>query len=231
MNIHLLQHVPFEGPGSIEEWALTKGHTLTTTRFYAQEQFPPLDRFDVLVIMGGPMSIHDEQLYSWLKGEKWFVRQVVDSGKPVLGICLGAQLLAEVLGGSVYPGEQKEIGWFPINLDSDFASHPLGKQLPREMTVFHWHGETFSLPPGAQLLASSVACENQGFIYQDRVIGLQFHLETTPYSAQSIIEHCADELVEAPYIQNAEEILETTDNFVQINRYMQQLLEYIEDLS
>jgi GMP synthase-like glutamine amidotransferase len=231
MNIHVLQHVPFEGAGSIEEWALSKGHFLTSTRFYAQEPFPSLERFDLLVIMGGPMSIHDEHLYSWLKGEKWFVKQVVESGKPVLGICLGAQLLAEVLGGEVYQGQQKEIGWWPIELDEAFTRHPLGAQFARQMTVFHWHGETFTLPPGAQRIASSAACENQGFIYQDRVIALQFHLETTPYSAQSIVEHCGDELVVAPYIQGADEILETTSHYGEINNTMRQLLEYMVNMS
>ncbi|MCW8917466.1 MAG: type 1 glutamine amidotransferase [Gammaproteobacteria bacterium] len=228
MNIHILQHVPFEGAGSIEAWALAQGHTLTTTRFYAQEPFPALATFDLLVIMGGPMSIHDEHLYSWLKGEKWFARQVIDSGRPVLGVCLGAQLLAEVLGGEVYPGKQKEIGWFPIVLDEGFILHPLGAQLAPRPTVFHWHGETFTLPPGAQRIATSAACDNQGFIYRDQVIALQFHLETTPESAQSIVEHCGDELVDAPYIQSAEAILGNSDHYSAINSTMRQMLEYLE---
>jgi GMP synthase (glutamine-hydrolysing) len=228
MNIHILQHVPFEGAGSIEEWALSKGHSLTTTRFYAQEQFPPLERIDMLVIMGGPMSIHDEHQYVWLKGEKWFVKQVIEAGKPVLGVCLGAQLIAEVLGGEVYQGKQKEIGWLPIELDEHFTTHPLGQQLAPQMTVFHWHGETFTLPPGAQRIASSIACENQGFIFQNQVIALQFHLETTLFSAQSIVEHGGGELVEAPYIQSADEILENTRYYGEIKNTMQKVLEYLE---
>jgi len=228
MNIHILQHVPFEGPGSIEQWALAGGHTITTTRFYAQEQFPSLERFDLLVIMGGPMSIHDEHLYSWLKGEKWYVKQVIEAGKPVLGICLGAQLIAEVLGGEVHQGEHKEIGWYPIQLDEDFTRHPLGQTLPHEMTVFHWHGETFTLPPGAQRIASSAVCRNQGFIYHDRVIALQFHLETTPLSAASIIEYCGEELSGGPTIQGAEEIMAESGHFSEVNHAMQQVLEYLE---
>jgi GMP synthase-like glutamine amidotransferase len=231
MNIHILQHVPFEGPGSIEEWALAGGHTITTTRFYAQEQFPPLERFDLLVVMGGPMSIHDEHLYSWLKGEKWFVQQAIEAGKAVLGICLGAQLIAEVLGGEVHQGEQKEIGWFPIQLDKPFTSHPLGQQLPQQLTVFHWHGETFTLPPGAQRIASSAACENQGFIYDDRVIALQFHLETTPLSAASIVEYCGDELSGGPTVQGEEEILADNSCYPEINRAMQQVLEYLQGVA
>jgi GMP synthase (glutamine-hydrolysing) len=231
MNIHILQHVPFEGPGSIEEWALANGHTITTPRFYAQEQFPPLERFDLLVVMGGPMSIHDEHLYTWLKGEKWFVKQVIVAGKPVLGICLGAQLIAAVLGAEVYQGEQKEIGWFPIEFAPAFAAHPLGQRLEREMTVFHWHGETFTLPQGAQRIASSTACKNQGFIYEDRVIALQFHLEMTPVSVESIVEHCSDELVDARYIQSAREIVEQREHYGAINNTMAQLLDYLNEIA
>lgn len=227
MNVHILQHVPFEGPGSIEDWATARGHTLTTTRFFAQEAFPSLDRFDLLVVMGGPMSIHDEHLYNWLKGEKWFVKEAIEAGKPVLGICLGAQLIAEVLGGKVYQGEQKEIGWYPIELDQDFSRTPLGKQWPTSPTVFHWHGETFTLPPNTQRIATSKVCANQGFIYQDRVVALQFHLETTPLSAESIIEFCGDELVAAPYIQDAETILSNHHHYSEINASMATLMDYL----
>ena len=227
MRIHILQHVPFEGPGSIEDWAITNGHTLTTTRFYAQEPFPPLERFDLLVILGGPMSVHDEHLYTWLKGEKWFIKEVIEAGKPMLGICLGAQLLAEALGAEVYQGEHKEIGWHPITLDDDFTRHPLGKLLPATSTVFHWHGETFSLPEGTQRIASSVACENQGFIYRERIIALQFHLETTPLSVQNLVDYCGDELVDGEYIQSADLLLDTRDFYSQMNSAVVRLLEYL----
>ncbi len=227
MNIHILQHVPFEGPGSIEDWALANGHTTTVTRFYAQEQFPPLERFDLLVVMGGPMSVHDEHLYSWLKGEKWFVKQVIEAGKPVLGICLGAQLIAEVLGGEVIPGGQKEIGWFPIGQDKAFTQHPLGQLLPQQMTVFHWHGETFTLPPETQRIASSTVYSNQGFIYRDRVIALQFHLETTANSVRELVEYCAEELVEGTYIQSADEILGNSMHYSEISQLLAQVLEFL----
>lgn len=229
MHIHVLQHVPFEGPGSIEAWALAHGHTLSTTRFYAQEQFPPLERFDLLVVMGGPMSIHDEHIYAWLKGEKWFVGQAIDAGKAVLGICLGAQLIADTLGGSVIPGEQKEIGWFPVTLDSDFAAHPLGQNLPQQLNTFHWHGETFTLPASAQRIASSTVCENQGFLYGERVIALQFHPESTAGTIQNLVDYCSDELVEAPYIQSADEILQGVAQCAVHNRVMESILDYLTE--
>ena len=183
----------------------------------------------MLVIMGGPMSVHDEYEHVWLKAEKWFVKQVIDAGKPVLGICLGAQLIAEVLGGTVEPGKQKEIGWFPITLSPEFAASNLGHRFPESINVFHWHGETFTIPDGAQRIASSEACENQGFVYNDRVVGLQFHLETTHISAESIISNSAHELVEGPFIQSEDEMLADEMRFAEINRLMQIFLEYLEE--
>jgi GMP synthase-like glutamine amidotransferase len=231
MNVHYLQHVPFEGLGSIESWVSEKGHNLTSTRLYAGDPLPAPDRFDLLVIMGGPMSIHDEAEYVWLKAEKWFIKQAIDAGKPVLGICLGAQLIAEGLGAEVYPGKEKEIGWFPITLTKEFSATELGKCLPETMEVFHWHGETFSLPPGAQRIASSTACNNQGFIVDGRVIGLQFHLETTSLSAQSLIDHSRDELIAGPYIQSESVMLENAERFSKNNRLMQVILTYLEALA
>lgn len=231
MNIHYLQHVPFEGLGTIEEWALKHGHPLTATRFYnPRDFFPALEHFDLLVVMGGPMSVHDTADYSWLKGEKWFIKQAIDAGKPVLGICLGAQLIAEALGASVYTGKEKEIGWHPIRRDAAFAGHQLAEAFGEEMTVFHWHGETFDLPAGAQRIASSAVCENQGFLYSDRVLGLQFHLETTAYSAESIIENAREELVDAPYIQDEETILsQGPQHYGTIRRTMEAVLGYLAE--
>lgn len=229
MRIHYLQHVPFEGLGSIEQWAINQGHQLSTTRLYAGDHLPALNRFDMLIILGGPMSVHDEFEHVWLKAEKWFVKQVIAADKPILGICLGAQIIAETLGGTVSAGKEKEIGWFPITLSNEFSTSRIGQLLPATMDVFHWHGETFSLPADAVRIASSEACENQGFIYKEKIIGLQFHLETTPHSAESIISNCADELVAATYIQTAEEILANEMRFSEVNRLMRIWLQHLEE--
>ena len=197
MHAHYFQHVPFEALGAIEPWLLERGFEITRTAFFADGAPPSPESIDFLIVMGGPMSVNDEAIHPWLAGEKAFLRSFLASGKPVLGICLGAQLIASALGARVHRNPEPEIGWFPLE------GLPVadGFGFPGSFTAFHWHGETFDLPDGATSLARSEACENQAFRLGDRVIGLQFHLETTPESAAALVEHCADELVEAPWIQ------------------------------
>ena len=188
--------------------------------------------------MGGPMGIYDHEEHPWLMAEKKIIRQAIDGGKTVLGICLGAQLIADVLGANVYPGPQKEIGWFPIQRADDAPDF-----LPDELTVFHWHGDTFEIPDGAIRLASSEACENQGFVYNDRVVALQFHMETTPESMEALIENCGHELPNVDdassfvahaesnnsnvYIQTAEQMRAGLPNLKTINAAMTKLLDQL----
>jgi len=200
VRVHYLQHVPFEGLGSIGPWLRAAGADVTATRFFEDPRLPSVAELDMLVVMGGPMSVNDEAVLPWLVDEKRFVREAIGQGKPVLGICLGAQLIASALGARVYPNRVKEIGWFPV------SAPPVSRadlfQLPSSIEVFHWHGETFDLPPGAVRLASSEGCVNQAFQLGDGVVGLQFHLETTPESAREIVANCRDELVPGPYVQD-----------------------------
>ena len=157
MKLHWCQHVPFEGLGSIEKWANRSGHLLTSTQFYSGDRLPSVDAFDCLVIMGGPMNIYEEDKFPWLSDEKRFVRDAICSGKSVLGICLGAQLVADVLGAAIYPNTYREIGWFPVKRTADTE---YDRFLPEEVEAFHWHGDTFDSPPGSIHLARSEACEN-----------------------------------------------------------------------
>ncbi|MES9892346.1 MAG: amidotransferase, partial [Candidatus Thiodiazotropha sp.] len=172
MRAHYLQHVPFEGLGSIENWLKHAGYEITSTRLYESEELPGIERIDLLVIMGGPMSVNDDQDFPWLVGEKEFIKKVIESGKPVLGICLGAQLIACSLDAEVFSNSVKEIGWIPIRAAG--SDNPSVFQFPEETDVFHWHGETFNLPLGAIRIAESAACKNQAYQIGKHVIGLQF---------------------------------------------------------
>lgn len=226
MRAHYLQHVPFEGLGSIAPWLEANGYAVTCTRFFESTALPDPGAIDFLVIMGGPMSVNDEEKFPWLVSEKQFVREVISSGKTVLGICLGAQVIASTMGASVFPNPVKEIGWFPIDgLDSTGGSV---FRFPQSEMVFHWHGETFDLPRGAIRLARSEGCENQAFQLGKSVMGLQFHLETTPKSARQMVSHCRDELVPSTFVQTEEEILSASPNrYKSINHLMDRILAFL----
>jgi GMP synthase (glutamine-hydrolysing) len=227
MRIHYLQHVPFEGIASIETWAFYHGHSLSSTRFFANEALPQMQDFDWLIVMGGPMNIYETEKYFWLTEEKRFIEQAIKKDKTVIGICLGAQLIADVLGAKVTRNEFKEIGWFPVELTTE---SPVFHSLPQRFKALHWHGDTFDLPSGAVHLARSKACENQAFAYGEKVLSLQFHLEVTSGSVQQIIENCGNELVEGKYIQTSGEILGEDEYFAQANQMMWQTLDNLVNI-
>ncbi len=225
MKVHVLQHVPFEDIGGMADWLAGQGAEIGYTRFYAKEALPDPAGLDLVIAMGGPMSVNDEVEFPWLEAEKAFVRAVVARGMPMLGVCLGAQLIANALGARVYRNPVKEIGWFPVRAE-DTPTDVF--RFPEETRVFHWHGETFDLPAGALLLARSAVCENQAFQLGRNVVGLQFHLETTPESAADMLEHGRDELVAAPYIQDAATVLaEPAATYAANNALMASLLAYL----
>jgi len=207
MRIHALQHVDFEGVGHIGRWIASRGHTLTLTRLYAGDPLPLLADFDRLVIMGGPMNIYEDDRYPWLAAERALIREAIGAGRSAVGICLGAQLLADALGSKVVAGKNKEIGWWPIRLTGAGKRSGFLADLPETPTVFHWHGDTFAIPPGAVHLAESEGCASQAFLYDQRILGLQFHLESTPETVRELVAHCGHELVPGRYIQSAAEIV------------------------
>ena len=227
MNLHCLQHVPFETPGSIGHWAREGGHGVTVTALYDGQPLPALASLDLLVVLGGPMNIYQERRFPWLRAEKRFIAEAVSAGKRVLGICLGAQLLADVLGARVSANRHREIGWFPIQKTAAAQQDPAAAFLPQEAVVFHWHGDTFALPAGALHLARSRGCENQGFLFGGRVVGLQFHLETLPELAAGLIAHCGDEIGPGPYVQTADQMIAEPARFRRINRMMHGLLDHL----
>lgn len=227
MNIHYLQHVPFEGLSSIEPVLINNGHQLSVTHLYLNETLPALDEFDWLIVMGGPMGIYDHHQYPWLSAERTFIKSAIEQQKKILGICLGAQFIADALGAKVYKNQHKEIGWFELKR-SNLEKTILADQLPETFNAFHWHGDTFDLPQGAVHLCQSEACLNQGFIYDNRVIGLQFHLETTLESATALIENCTTDLDQSAYVQTADTMLADLNAFKMINQQMLTILTALE---
>ncbi len=225
MKAHVLQHVAFEDIGSIAGWLRARAAEVSVTRFYQDARLPDLKDLDLIIAMGGPMSVNDESEVPWLRSEKQFVRDAIERGIPTLGICLGAQMIASALGSRVYRNTVKEIGWFPIEA---VPAAPGSFKFPSTCKVFHWHGETFDLPPGAVLLAKSAGCRNQAFQLKQNVIGLQFHLEITPEGTHAILGNCSNELVPGPYIQSREELSTIrAEAYYSINRLMEHVLSYV----
>lgn len=230
MRVHWFQHVPFEGLGSIAAWMQGRGHVLSATRLYEAEVPPSVDDYDWLIVMGGPMNIHEEQSYPWLRAEKEAIRTAIEQKRQVLGICLGAQLIADVLGARVARNPEKEIGWFPVELTAQARECGFLAEFPARFEAYHWHGDHFEIPAGAQHLASSAACVQQAFSYGDRVIALQFHLECTADGAAALVVQMGQEIVPAPYIQSATAMLADPSRFDRPNGLMDALLARLESV-
>jgi len=204
MRIQTLQHVPHEALGSTAEWALDNGHEVGFTRLFEGEPLPSPTAFDALFVMGGPMNVYDEAEHPWLGPEKAFIREIVATGMPVIGICLGAQLIAAAMGGRVVGNGEREIGWFPL---SAVGSPPESRApLMEAPAAFHWHGDRFEPPPGARLFAASEACPHQGFTLGNSVVGFQFHPEVTEAVATAFIS-AEGRLPEGTYVQSARQML------------------------
>lgn len=224
MRLHYLQHVAFEDAANVACWAADRGCAVSRTLLYAGQPLPPLDAFDALAIMGGPMNIYQDEQHPWLVDEKAFLRRAIDAGKHVLGICLGAQLVADVLGGPVTQNAHREIGWFPVRRTPQSSSSLLAA-LPEECTPFHWHGDTFAIPPGAVHAASSEACAQQAFQFGDRVVGLQFHIDYSVESIERMIRHCADELQPSRWVETDPQRLASAQRVAEAKRLLYRLLD------
>ncbi|MDM7933801.1 MAG: type 1 glutamine amidotransferase [Methanothrix sp.] len=226
MRIHCLQHVPFEDMANIESWAEDRGHELSGTLLFKEEPLPGLDEFEWLLVLGGPMGVHDQGVYPWLEDEKEFIRRAISGGRIVLGICLGAQLIAEVLGGRVTSNIHREIGWHPVCLTPGGRRSMLFRVLPDRFMAFHWHGDTFEVPPGAVHAACSQATANQAFEL-GRAVGLQFHLESSMDSILHLIRNCPWELRDGPYVQGEEELISQADRIPEIRGLMEIFMDNI----
>ncbi len=206
-------------------WLERRGAAIHFTHLSKGELLPAQQGIDLVIAMGGPMSVNDEAQHPWLAAEKDWLAEAMQRDIPVLGVCLGAQLIANTLGAQVRPQGYREIGWFESQgLEPD----PECFTFPSRFAAFHWHGETFDLPAGAVHLARSQACEHQAFQYGSRVIGLQFHLETTHATMKGLISRLGHELEPGPWVQDAARMqAEPPDSFHQIHELIGQVLSYL----
>jgi GMP synthase-like glutamine amidotransferase len=195
MNVLIIKNIETEGPGTIEDFLREKGITYSILELYdCKAEVPDVRQYSHLVIMGGPMAVYEMEGYPFLNYEVAIIRAFMVARKPLLGICLGAQMIAHALGARVYAGRTKEIGWYTVDITDEGMKDPVFSSLSLDGSdsarVFQWHGDTFDLPREAVRLASSALYENQAFRYRDNVYALQFHIEVTP---QMIREWFKDE--------------------------------------
>ncbi len=227
MRLHSLQHESFEGLGNIEVWAKDRGHTIARTLLYKDEELPDINELDWLVIMGGSMNVYEEEKYPWLVKEKEFIAEAIADKKTILGICLGSQIVADILGGRVTRNEYREIGWFPVILTNEAKMSSVFKDFPDKFTAFHWHGDTFKIPPGAKRIAESEGCRNQAFECGE-FIGLQFHLEYSAESINLMLSNCEDDQVDGKYVQKRNDIELQISNVTETKRLLYILLDNME---
>jgi GMP synthase-like glutamine amidotransferase len=223
MRMAVLQHVEFEGPAAVADWASEREFALRIYQLYRDAALPSVADFDMLTVMGGPMSANDEAQLGWLVPEIAVVREAIATDKTVLGICLGAQIIAKALGARVYPGSAKEIGWFPVQRTA--GSHPFFDGVPNSFTPFHWHGETFDLPHDAQLLAKSKITETQAFAVGQRILGLQFHMEATEESVRALLKGAAHEIGHGAFEQQPGTILASLNQCASLRRLLDTVLD------
>jgi GMP synthase-like glutamine amidotransferase len=204
-RIHYFQHVPYEGLDRIGDWAALRGHHVTRTAFHSKPILPSMDNWDLLCVMGGPMGVYEADQIPWMKEELAYIKEAIARGKRVLGICLGSQLIAGALGAKVYPHTQKEIGWWPINFTPQAAATELAV-FGRSSVMYHWHADTFDLPPGATLLASSAGCKNQAYAVGPNVVALQFHPEISFDTIGRWVKESTSIQTPGGFIQSEEEM-------------------------
>lgn len=182
----VLEHVAWE---HLDQWGPTlESAGMRGACLYAGDKLPALEDVQGVVVMGGSMNVYEEEAYPFLAPENAFIREALRLGIPYLGVCLGAQLLAKALGARVYANPVREIGYYRIECTEKPLGDPLLAGLPKHFTALQWHGDTFDLPPGARLLATSPTCRNQAFRYGRNAYGLQFHLEVGP---EMVADWCA----------------------------------------
>jgi len=197
-KVLVLQHHRVETPGTIAGALAAAGLSWDTVRTFDGEPVPrDLGDIDGLVVMGGPMAVYEAARYAFLRDEIRLIESALKARKPILGVCLGSQLLAVALGANVRPGSARELGWHPVRLSSEAEEDRLTRGLPRTFTAFHWHGDVFDLPRGAVALASSAMTAIQAFRHAESAYGFLFHMEVTAEAVAAMVREFRDEAREA----------------------------------
>jgi GMP synthase (glutamine-hydrolysing) len=186
MKFTIFQHVPYESPGYILDWIKIKGHKIEEVNFYDHHGLPDIRETENLIVMGGPMNIYDDEEYSWLSDERDFIKKAVQKGIKVLGICLGAQFIADAMGAKVFKNDHTEVGWFEVEIKEQNLPDKFKGIFPESFKTFHWHSDTFTLPKGINNFISSEATANQGFFFKN-VAAFQFHMEMTADGVKDLV--------------------------------------------
>ena len=229
MRLHYVMHASFETPGVIEDWAKHKGFEFSGTRTYADEKLPKSSDVEFLIVLGGPQSPLFMDDYPYLVDEISLISEVIKERKPVIGFCLGSQLIAEALGARTRRSPEKEVGVFPIQLTAAGQSDAILKHLPAQFDMLHWHHDMPGIPDGAVLLAKSAGCPHQAFRLDDRIYGFQFHMESTEESIRPLLENAVDDLTPSKYTQTLDEILSA--DFETMNERMELILDSMVEVA
>ena len=184
-------------------------------KLYEEEEIPNLNDYSAIIILGGPMNVYEERKYPFLKKENSSIKEALKINKPMLGICLGAQIIARAAGAKVYPAKRKEIGWFTLNLTTGGIENDVFRGLERQFTVFQWHGDTFDIPSGSIRLAKSNLFPNQAFSIGKTTYALQFHLEVTKKMILEWVNRYEDELVTLKEEVDPDEMLKSSEHHIQ----------------
>jgi GMP synthase (glutamine-hydrolysing) len=228
MSVLIIKHIDIEGPGLIEDCLRQEKIPYQILNIKPNNHLPKLDDLTHIVFLGGPMNVYEEDRYPFLRDEDLFIKEAIQRGKAILGICLGAQLIAKALRAKVFKAPLKEIGWYDVSLTRTGSYDPLFSRLPKTFSVFQWHEDTFEIPKSAELIVTSPSVPHQAFRYGERVYGLQFHLEVTEEMIREWVEASEEGIdsSELPVFSDAEIITETA---IKIENYTKRGMRFLKN--